>query len=180
MKIFYQDYCINEGIDANKPIEADLEFALELFYELTDEEDNFFGIIDDDSGKSIQFMYIKEDTWLVDIPTIKEAGSWQKYTNYDECVEFIREFYESKQVDTTSFVFESYSLEGIELNEMLAMAATISEKEKEAEEQARMAEQKEQEWQEGFRLAQEKDLQERVKKANEESRKNRGRWTFID
>lgn len=108
MRIFYQDYYTDEGIDANDPIEADLEFALELFYELTDNEDNFFGIINDNNGKSIQFMYVEQDTWLVDIPAIDKKGAWQQHTDYDGCISLIQDFYNEKLITESSYSFESY------------------------------------------------------------------------
>ncbi|MDR2147824.1 MAG: hypothetical protein LBE91_15335 [Tannerella sp.] len=108
MKVFYQDYSTDESIDSNEPKEADLEFALDLFYELTDEEDNFFGVTDDNNERTIQFMYIKQDTWLVDIPDMKKDGSWNKEADYDECVSLIRDFYNGIPISMTSFIFNSY------------------------------------------------------------------------
>jgi hypothetical protein len=96
MNLFFQDYITDEGIASNDPIVADLDTAIDIFYELNDEEDNFFGLIDD-SEKCIQFMFISEDKWLVDIPIPPDFNNLQKYATYEECVSIIKEtFLENK------------------------------------------------------------------------------------
>ena len=54
MKIFYWDYNLNEGIE--EPIKVDLQTALNLFYEVTEEPNNFFGVIDDNQKSSISLF----------------------------------------------------------------------------------------------------------------------------
>ncbi len=97
MKVFYQDYVIDEGIESNDPREADLSFALELFYELTDDKDNFYGIIDSEE-RCIQFAWESQDKWLVDIPNPPDFMNYQKYADYDECVDMIKRVYELGKV----------------------------------------------------------------------------------
>jgi hypothetical protein len=178
MNIYFQDYYADDSIDIDEAYEADLELALELFYELYDEKDNFFGITDDSNGKTIQFMYIKQDTWLVDIPDMENAGSWQKRTDYDECVNFIRSFYERKPIDTTDFSFESFPLEEKEREEMIAIGTAASQKEKEREEQVKAVEEKEREWQRLSRLEDERYWKEQMQKSAMEDKKNKGHWSF--
>ncbi|MFH6951368.1 hypothetical protein ACHRV6_22965 [Flavobacterium sp. FlaQc-51] len=80
MKLFFYDYVTEEGFDSNEPMNTDLDTALDIFYELNDEENNFFGLIDD-SEKCIQFMFISEDNWLVDIPIPPDfSNNIEKYS----------------------------------------------------------------------------------------------------
>ena len=97
MKVYYQDYYLDEGIASDDPREGDLEFALNTFYDLTDEENNFFGI-EDNAGKCIQFMWESQDKWLVDIPQAPSNISFQKYSDYEECVVMIKETYRKNSI----------------------------------------------------------------------------------
>ena len=97
MKVFYQDYTIDQGIESNDPREANLSLALEIFYELTDDENNFFGI-EDSEERCIQFFWISQDKWLVDIPKPPDFINYQKYADYDECIEMIKRVYELNEV----------------------------------------------------------------------------------
>ena len=99
MKIYYHDYYIDKGIDANEPREVDLALALELFYELTDEENNFFGITDDNNEKCIQFLYMEQNTWIVDIPIPPDFINYQKKADYEECVSIIRNVFKEKKIN---------------------------------------------------------------------------------
>lgn len=99
MKIYYHDYYMDEGIDANEPREVDLALALELFYELTDEENNFFGITDDNNEKCIQFLYMEQNMWLVDIPIPPDFINYQKKADYEECVSIIRNVFKEKKIN---------------------------------------------------------------------------------
>jgi hypothetical protein len=111
MNIYYQDYYTDEGINANNPKEADLEFALELFYELTDEEGSFFGITDTNNTKCIQFIFVEQDDWIVDIPDMDKEGSYQKHADYDACVHLIEKFYNGEAIDTSGFIFQAFESE---------------------------------------------------------------------
>ncbi|MGF7108289.1 hypothetical protein [Treponema pedis] len=95
IKVFYYDYALEHGID--EPRIVDLQTALQCFYELTDESDNFFGLVDDDD-KCIQFMYLDTDEWLVDIPCPPDFVNWQKTADYDECVAIIKEVYKNNRI----------------------------------------------------------------------------------
>ena len=41
----------------------------------------------------IQFAYLREDIWLVDIPVMAERGSYMKECEYQDCVDIIRNYY---------------------------------------------------------------------------------------
>ncbi|QOW59968.1 hypothetical protein [Treponema pedis] len=95
IKVFYYDYALEHGID--EPRIVDLQTALQWFYELTDESDNFFGLVDD-NDRCIQFMYVDTDEWLVDIPCPPDFVNWQKTADYDECVAIIKEVYKNNRI----------------------------------------------------------------------------------
>lgn len=90
IKIFYYDYELDQGIE--DPHVVDLQTALKLFYEITDEPNNFFGLVDS-YDKCIQFIYLDNGEWLIDIPCPPDFLNWQKTTDYDECVHIIKEVY---------------------------------------------------------------------------------------
>lgn len=77
--------------------EADLEKALEKFYELSDEDGSFFGV-SNNNDIVIQFAWVDDNKWLVDIPIEVGKYSLQKYANYDECVDLIKSFYQGKSI----------------------------------------------------------------------------------
>ena len=47
MKIFYQNYITDKGINGNNPIRLNLQQTSGIFENLQLEEDNFFGLVDD-------------------------------------------------------------------------------------------------------------------------------------
>ncbi len=76
--------------------ELNLEEALTEFYELSDEEGSFFGIKTE--KKTIQFAYVDEDKWLIDIPyDMKNFICLQKYSTYEECTKIINSIFNGKQ-----------------------------------------------------------------------------------
>ena len=93
MKIFSFDPELDNSVDDD----LDLEEALEEFYYLTDVEGTFFGI-EDSEERCIQFAWISQDKWLVDIPKPPDFVNYQKYADYDECVEMIKRVYELNEV----------------------------------------------------------------------------------
>lgn len=97
MKIFYQNYTTDEGVDGNNPIELNLEETLEIFENLQSEEDNFFGLVDD-YQKCIQFVYEDDNTWLIDVPNPPTFENLQAYGTYDECVSLIKKIYKENKI----------------------------------------------------------------------------------
>lgn len=80
-----------------------LEEAIEEFYYLSDEDGSFFGLVSE-NRQVIQFSWEKEDIWNVDIPlkstfqSDDTRTSLQKYANYDECINIIKNVYEEKNI----------------------------------------------------------------------------------
>ncbi|MET4083230.1 hypothetical protein ABIB40_003199 [Pedobacter sp. UYP30] len=97
MKIYYHDYYTDEGIDTYNPREADLPYTLDIFYNLTDEENNFFGIVDG-NNRCIQFAWENQDKWLVDIPNPPSDLNYQTYADYDGCIAMIKDVYQLNKV----------------------------------------------------------------------------------
>jgi hypothetical protein len=93
MKIFSFDPELDNGADDD----LSLEEALEEFYYLTDVDGTFYGIIDSEE-RCIQFAWISQDKWLVDIPKPPDFINYQKYADYDECIDMIKRVYELKEV----------------------------------------------------------------------------------
>ena len=88
MKVFYYDYYTDEGIDAEDARTADLAYVLDLFYNLTDEDDNFLGIAK--NNQTLQFMFVEQDKWLAEVPYPNHIN-YQMYADYDECVKLIKD-----------------------------------------------------------------------------------------
>ncbi len=97
MRIFYQNYTTDIGIDGNNPMEMDLRRALEIFEDLQSEEDNFFGLVDKNE-KCIQFANEGDNTWLIDIPNPPTFENLQAYGTYDECVSLIKKIYRQNKI----------------------------------------------------------------------------------
>ncbi len=94
MKVFLYDI---ETDEEREPEEYTLDEALEEFYYLSEEEDSFLGIIDDED-RCIQFLFVSDNKWLVDIPRVAENYTLQKYADYDECVAMIKKVYELNKI----------------------------------------------------------------------------------
>ncbi|MDQ0106915.1 hypothetical protein SAMN05660909_00246 [Chitinophaga terrae (ex Kim and Jung 2007)] len=107
MKIFYADYVEQHEIPFDNGVEMDREKALQSFSELTDFEDNFWGLFDD-ADRTLQFMSTGDD-WLADIPDSSKGGSYVKHCTFDECLLLIREAYEKNKVEVPAgFEFEKW------------------------------------------------------------------------
>ncbi len=68
--------------------ELHLNEALTEFYELSEIEGSFFGV--KTLGEVIQFSWEDVDKWLIDLPNPPSFLNFQRYANYDECVETIK------------------------------------------------------------------------------------------
>ena len=88
MKIFYSDYEVDEHIDGNDPMEFSHEEILSQFDEITDLEENFFGIIDN-SNLTLQFYWEEDESISIDIPIPLKKGSLTKKSNREECRKII-------------------------------------------------------------------------------------------
>lgn len=91
MKVFYYDYYTEKGIETEKAKTSELKHVLELFYKLNDVKNNFLGIIDKNEN-TIQFMFLEQDKWLVEIPN-DDNCNYQMYANYNECADLIEKSY---------------------------------------------------------------------------------------
>ncbi len=99
MKVFLYDIETEyEFDDSETNDETGLDSALDEFYNLSEEEGSFFGIIDD-FNNCIQFQFSKNGRWFIDIPNPKESISLQSYASYDECVWLIKEIYRIGKID---------------------------------------------------------------------------------
>ncbi len=101
MKLFYQNYETDEGIDSGKPIEVDLAYATTIFHDLLGETENFLGLVDDDDN-CIQFLYEAENNWLVDIPNPPGFENLQAYVTNEECLALIEDTFTQNKI-TNSF-----------------------------------------------------------------------------
>lgn len=88
MKIFFSDYEIGEHIDGEEAIIVSHEDILSKFDEISDLEENFFGIIDN-SNITIQFYWEEDGSISIDIPIPQKKGSLTKKSNHEECRKII-------------------------------------------------------------------------------------------
>ncbi len=94
MKIFLYDA---ETDYKETDYEVELDIALDEFYELSDTDGSFFGVMDN-NDKILQFAWEGDDKWLVDIPIEPGKYSLQKYVSYDEGVDLIKGYYQGKNL----------------------------------------------------------------------------------
>lgn len=97
MKLFYYDAYLDEGIESDEANKTNYNEAIVYFYNLTDEEGGFLGLTDN-HNQSIQFLWISQDKWLVDIPIPPDFKNPQQYADHDECIEIIKKVYELDKV----------------------------------------------------------------------------------
>jgi len=99
MKFFMYDVETDNGFDEEV---LSLDEAIEAFYYLSDEKGSFFGI-KTKNQQIIQFSWEDDDIWLVDIPLKStfeiNQVSLQKYANYDECINIIKNTYNNKSIN---------------------------------------------------------------------------------
>jgi len=98
MKIFSSD--LEEDLDISKN-RLSAEEIIKNFYELYDEQGSFWGIEDDD-GTILQFYWLQDDIWLVDIPVPPTFINYQKKADYEECTLIIKNILKEKKVHTIS------------------------------------------------------------------------------
>lgn len=102
MKIFYYDAESQNNFVDDESIES-IDEVIEEFFYLSDEEGSFFGLVSENE-QVVQFGWEKEDIWHVDIPlksTFESDDirtSLQKFSNYDECINIIKNVYEEKNI----------------------------------------------------------------------------------
>ena len=92
IKMFWNDSELNIGVASSDAIEAPLNSVLDKFYDLSEAENSFLGLKKSDND-IIQFAYLREDIWLVDIPVMAERGSYMEECEYLDCVDIIRSYY---------------------------------------------------------------------------------------
>ena len=98
MKFFMYDVEKDNGFDDEI---LSLDEAIEVFSSLSDEKGSFFGI-KTKNQQIIQFSW-EDDIWLVDIPLKStfeiNQVSLQKYANYDECINIIKNTYNNRSIN---------------------------------------------------------------------------------
>ena len=99
MKVFlYNSETEYEFNDIEHDDDTDLETELDEFYELS-EEGSFFGIITPDN-RIIQFAYVDNNKWILDIPSKDNPQDfYQREVNYDACVEIIKSVFSGTSID---------------------------------------------------------------------------------
>ena len=100
MKVFlYNSETEYEFNDIEHDDDTDLETAIEEFSELSEEEGSFFGIITPDN-RIIQFAYVDNNKWNLDIPSKDNPQDfYQREVNYDACVEIIKSVFSGVSID---------------------------------------------------------------------------------
>jgi len=79
--------------------DTDLETAIEEFYELSEEEGSFLGIITPDN-RIIQFAYVDNNKWILDIPSKDNPQDfYQREVTYDACVQIIKSVFSGTSID---------------------------------------------------------------------------------
>jgi len=89
MKIFFSDSETGARRDA---YEADLDEAIDVFYELSDLKGSFFGLVND-SGKIVQFAWMDNDKWTINIPLPERLGALHKFGDYETCQQVIIDYF---------------------------------------------------------------------------------------
>ncbi|KAA2239610.1 hypothetical protein F0L74_25805 [Chitinophaga agrisoli] len=92
MKVFYCDYNTNNSIASDEPVQMTLMEALQSFHDITEFEDNFWGLVAPGEG-CLQFMNTGEDTWVADIPDKGKNGSHVKKCTFEESLDLVKEVY---------------------------------------------------------------------------------------
>jgi len=95
MRYFYCDIS-NNNI---KRTEADgnLGDILKEFYYLSETDGSFFGLENKDK-QILQFAWEVKEVWLIDIPIKGTKNSLSKRSDYDECVNLIKYFYNGGEI----------------------------------------------------------------------------------
>ncbi|MFD2287260.1 hypothetical protein GJU39_13655 [Pedobacter petrophilus] len=92
--------------------EANLEEAIEAFYDLPDVEGAFFGIFDH-NNRFVQFAWNAQDEWLIDIPSdsFETTGkAFQLYGSYDKCIKIINTLFDDTTVSQLQVQIENKTL----------------------------------------------------------------------
>jgi hypothetical protein len=89
MKIFFYDADTEAQRDE---YEGDLDEAINEFYELSDVKGSFFGLVNE-TGKVVQFAWMDDDKWTIDIPLPEQGGSLSRYGDYELCQQVIIDYF---------------------------------------------------------------------------------------
>jgi len=95
MKIF-SSY-LDDDVDISKEALSE-DAVIDSFYKLYDENGSFWGI-EDNEGKILQFYWLYDDTWLVDIPVPPDFINYQKKADYEECILIIKNILKEKKIN---------------------------------------------------------------------------------
>ncbi|WP_455541000.1 hypothetical protein [Prevotella fusca] len=107
IRMFWNDGVSNSGIAANDAIEASLDSVLDRFFDLSEDEDSFLGLEKPDD-EVVQFAYLRDNIWLVDIPVPAEGGSYMKECEYRDCVDIIKRYYTDSWEIPSQFVLQKW------------------------------------------------------------------------
>jgi len=109
MKVYYCNYETDVNVPFDEPIEMNYEEAIKAFLDIAGYGENFYGLeIQPDTA--VQFVYVDEDEWLIDIPDTEKGGSHSKECDQEECLSMIRKVYDTgKLPELDGFSFESFN-----------------------------------------------------------------------
>ncbi len=89
MKVFFS----NSDTGAKRDdYEANLDEAINEFYELSDSIGSFFGLVNN-SGKIVQFAWMDDDKWTINIPLPERGGALHKFGDYETCQQVIIDYF---------------------------------------------------------------------------------------
>ncbi len=104
LNISLQDHHNNKHIATPLPIQK--KEALELFNDLEPKDSNFFSLAK--NQKVLQFSGL-DSSWMLDIPSPKDRGSFQKKVNKSEAKDFIAYFFDEQMIpDIPDLHFEKW------------------------------------------------------------------------
>lgn len=92
MKVFFSDAETGAHRD---DYEANLDEAINVFYELSDTEGSFMGLVNH-IGKIVQFAWTDDDKWTINIPLPERGGALYKHGDYETCQQVIIDYYNGK------------------------------------------------------------------------------------
>lgn len=107
IKMFWNDGISDTGVASSDAIESSLDLVLDKFYDLSENENSFLGLKKSEND-IIQFAYLKENIWLVDIPVLVEKGSYVKECEYHDCVDIIKNYYTDSWKISSLFVLQKW------------------------------------------------------------------------
>ena len=108
IKLFYYDALTDQGQEGEESkVATELE-VITYFKKLSTEEGTFIGIFKGEDD-TLQFGWLRDDIWIIDIPIVSKQGSYQKEGSREECIELIKEQYKNFDLSFShSYTFEEW------------------------------------------------------------------------